>query len=134
MPQNVHVVRAGGGNGAADEKAVEAVMKYRFKPATRDGQPVATQLNLQVNFESFGSNGAVGQAGRYQYLMPRIVEKVGGSVSAPEVIYKVDPEFTAQARKWPRASGHRAGGHDCGRARLAGKRSRLARVWDQRAG
>jgi TonB family protein len=53
-PENVHVVRGLGkdGNGL-DAKAVEAVRRYRFKPAMRDDQPVATSINVEVNFRIF---------------------------------------------------------------------------------
>ena len=51
MPQKVHVSR-GVGNGL-DEKAVEAVKQYRFKPAMENGQPVAVYLYVEVNFEVF---------------------------------------------------------------------------------
>jgi protein TonB len=50
-PQNVHVLR-GVGMGL-DEKAVEAVKQYRFKPAMEAGKPVAVQLNVEVNFQIF---------------------------------------------------------------------------------
>lgn len=33
-----------------DEKAVEAVSKWRFRPAQKDGHPVAVIANVQVNF------------------------------------------------------------------------------------
>ena len=33
-----------------DEAAIAAVLKWRFRPATRDGQPVAVQINIEVNF------------------------------------------------------------------------------------
>jgi TonB family protein len=51
IPQNVHVTR-GVGLGL-DEKAVEAVKQYKFKPATENGKPVAVYLNVEVNFEIF---------------------------------------------------------------------------------
>ncbi len=51
MPQNVHVLR-GVGMGL-DDKAVEAVKQYRFKPAMEAGKPVAVQLNVEVNFQIF---------------------------------------------------------------------------------
>jgi protein TonB len=51
MPQSVHILR-GVGMGL-DEKAVEAVKTYRFKPATENGKPVAVYLNVEVNFEIF---------------------------------------------------------------------------------
>jgi protein TonB len=50
-PQNVHVLR-GVGMGL-DEKAVEAVKQYRFKPAREAGKPVAVELNVEVNFQIF---------------------------------------------------------------------------------
>jgi protein TonB len=36
-----------------DEKAVEAVMKYKFKPAMRNGSPVKTDVTIDVKFETF---------------------------------------------------------------------------------
>jgi len=33
-----------------DEKAVEAVRQYRFKPATLDGKPVPVDLYIDVDF------------------------------------------------------------------------------------
>jgi len=51
-PQNVHVVRALG--MGLDEKAMEAVRKYKFKPAMRDGKtPVPVQVNVEVNFRLY---------------------------------------------------------------------------------
>lgn len=50
-PQNVHVVR-GVGMGL-DEKAVEAVKQYKFKPAMEAGKPVPVELNVEVNFQIF---------------------------------------------------------------------------------
>ena len=50
-PTHVRVVR-GIGYGL-DEKAVEAVKGYKFKPAMEDGKPVAVAMNIQVNFQVF---------------------------------------------------------------------------------
>ncbi len=50
-PVNVHVLR-GVGMGL-DEKAVEAVKQYKFKPAREGGKPVAVELNVEVNFQIF---------------------------------------------------------------------------------
>jgi TonB family protein len=33
-----------------DEKAIEAVQKWRFKPSMKDGKPVAVMANVEVNF------------------------------------------------------------------------------------
>ncbi len=48
-PRHVRVLR-GVGMGL-DEKAVEAVRQYKFKPATEDGQPVPVAMNVEVNFK-----------------------------------------------------------------------------------
>jgi periplasmic protein TonB len=46
--KNVQVVR-GVGMGL-DEKAIEAVNKWKFKPGMKNGQPVAVMANIEVNF------------------------------------------------------------------------------------
>jgi TonB family protein len=36
-----------------DEKAIEAVQKWRFEPATKDGEPVAVFLNVETSFRLY---------------------------------------------------------------------------------
>ena len=36
-----------------DEKAAEAVRKWRFQPGMKDGHPVAVQVNVEVNFRMY---------------------------------------------------------------------------------
>jgi TonB family protein len=51
-PQNPHVVRTLG--MGLDENAVEAVMKYKFRPAMREGKPVSVwPVNIEVNFRLY---------------------------------------------------------------------------------
>jgi len=50
-PMKVRVLR-GIGMGL-DEKAVEAVSHYKFKPAMENGHPVAVEMQVEVNFEIF---------------------------------------------------------------------------------
>jgi TonB family protein len=50
-PSHVHVVK-GVGHGL-DEKAIEAVQAYKFKPAMEHGKPVLVSLNVEVNFQFF---------------------------------------------------------------------------------
>jgi protein TonB len=51
MPQRVHVVRHLG--MGLDEKAIEAVRQYRFKPAEYQGRPVPVEVNIEVNFQIY---------------------------------------------------------------------------------
>jgi len=50
-PMHVRVLR-GIGMGL-DEKAVEAVSHYKFKPAMENGHPVTVEMQVEVNFEIF---------------------------------------------------------------------------------
>ncbi|WP_263409453.1 energy transducer TonB [Terriglobus tenax] len=50
-PQRVRVPRPVG--MGLDEKAIEAVKQYKFKPATENGVPVAVELAVAVNFQIF---------------------------------------------------------------------------------
>jgi len=36
-----------------DDKAVEAVKRWKFRPATLNGQPVAVQVNVEMNFRLY---------------------------------------------------------------------------------
>jgi TonB family protein len=47
-PQNVHVVRHLG--MGLDDKAVQAVRQYRFRPAMYQGHPVAVQMIIDIDF------------------------------------------------------------------------------------
>ena len=50
-PKEIHVVRPLG--MGLDEKAVEAVKQYKFKPAYYQGHPVAVVMNIEVNFRMY---------------------------------------------------------------------------------
>jgi periplasmic protein TonB len=50
-PQRVLVVRHLG--MGLDEKALEAVKQYKFKPATLQGRPVPVEVNIEVNFRIY---------------------------------------------------------------------------------
>jgi TonB family protein len=50
-PQNVRVVRKLG--MGLDEKAVEAVRQYRFKPSVYQGHPVPVEVTIEVNFRIY---------------------------------------------------------------------------------
>jgi TonB family protein len=50
-PRNLRVIRSLG--MGLDEKALEAVQRYRFKPAMKDGKPVAAMISVMVNFRLF---------------------------------------------------------------------------------
>jgi periplasmic protein TonB len=48
VPQDAQVVGSLG--SGFDEKAVEAVQKWRFKPGMKSGVPVKTKAKVEVNF------------------------------------------------------------------------------------
>jgi TonB family protein len=124
-PESVQVLR-GVGHGL-DEKAVEAVKQYRFKPATDDGKPVATDLRVEVNFNIMDSPEpkvvtAMAVAAPVAVAPPPPppvppqaainvdrgapaefngvpVRRVGGGVTAPVVVFVSNPEYTKEAKK-----------------------------------
>jgi len=50
-PRDLRVARSLG--MGLDQKALEAVTKWRFSPAMKDGQPVAVQVNIEVSFRLY---------------------------------------------------------------------------------
>jgi periplasmic protein TonB len=50
-PRNPVVVQALG--EGLDERALEAVRHYKFKPGTKDGHPVPVRITIEVNFRLF---------------------------------------------------------------------------------
>ena len=50
-PRDVQVTRTLG--MGLDEKAIEAVKKWKFDPAKKDGQPVAAKIHIEVNFRLY---------------------------------------------------------------------------------
>jgi len=50
-PQNICIARSAG--YGLDAKAAEAVQQYKFAPASKDGEPVAARLNIEVDFRLY---------------------------------------------------------------------------------
>ncbi|MFZ0590433.1 MAG: energy transducer TonB, partial [Bryobacteraceae bacterium] len=48
LPENIKVTRSL--DPGLDEKAVEAVTQWRFAPATKNGEAVAVEASIEVNF------------------------------------------------------------------------------------
>lgn len=56
-PRDIKVIRSLG--YGLDEKAIEAVRQWKFRPGIKDGHPVAVQADIEVNFRLLDSpNGA----------------------------------------------------------------------------
>jgi periplasmic protein TonB len=50
-PHDIRVQRSLG--MGLDQKAIEAVQRWRFDPATKDGQPVAVEISVEVSFKLY---------------------------------------------------------------------------------
>ncbi|MDT8068361.1 MAG: energy transducer TonB [Terriglobia bacterium] len=50
-PRDIKIARSLG--MGLDQKAIEAVRKWKFEPAMKDGRPVAVQINVEVNFRLY---------------------------------------------------------------------------------
>jgi TonB family protein len=51
MPQDIHITRSL--EASLDQKAIEAVQRYRFTPAIKDGIPVPVAINIEVRFRLY---------------------------------------------------------------------------------
>jgi periplasmic protein TonB len=51
LPKDIRIVRSVG--LGLDERALETVKTWRFDPGHKDGQPVATQINVEVSFRLY---------------------------------------------------------------------------------
>jgi protein TonB len=49
-PTDVKIIKSSG-NDELDSVALDAAKKWRFKPATRDGQPIESRVILHIEFE-----------------------------------------------------------------------------------
>jgi TonB family protein len=51
LPVDVRIEKSVG--HGLDENALQSVSKYRFKPAMKDGKPVAARVAVEVNFRLY---------------------------------------------------------------------------------
>ncbi len=50
MPADAHILQSSG-SSRLDKRAEEAVLKWKFLPATSDGQPIVSQVRVHIHFE-----------------------------------------------------------------------------------
>jgi TonB family protein len=83
-PENVRVVK--GLRSDLDENAVAALQQWKFEPGKKGGKPVSVFATIQVRFRV--------------PLSPTDdpIYRVGGDVTAPRAIRRVEPEYTQAAR------------------------------------
>src|SRR5215510_8421540 len=73
-----------------DENALDALRSWRFSPATRNGQPVDTIAQIDIDF-------SLAAALTIEYDDIQTVRSAG--VSAPTVISRVEARYTDEARQ-----------------------------------
>ncbi len=71
-----------------DQKAVEAVQQWRWEPGKKNGKPVTVRAKVTIRFSL--TEPSAPQRVR--------VYPVGGDITAPRLISKVEPEYTQEAR------------------------------------
>jgi TonB family protein len=69
-----------------DEKAIEAVRQWKFKPGYRDGNPVPVTANIEVNFRTLDTPASPGVEAGVAAGVGGGVYGVGGGVTAPIVV------------------------------------------------
>jgi TonB family protein len=85
IPKDIRIVRSLG--MGLDQKAIEAVQQWRFKPGLKDGNPVPVSANIEVNFR-----------------LPQSSEPIAGAVTVGEkvmnsrIVSRVSPEYPSVAK------------------------------------
>ncbi len=51
MPTDLHIVKSL--RADYDQSALDAVREWRFKPAQKNGQPIATEIKTEIHFEIY---------------------------------------------------------------------------------
>jgi len=112
MIHNMRIVRSL--DPVLDENAMQAARQWKFKPGTKEGKPVPVAASIEITFRVLdhpdvgqkanqGSTGGLGtgavgsKAGAP--APPETVFLVGDGVVAPELIHRVEPEYTEEARR-----------------------------------
>jgi TonB family protein len=91
VPQDINVIRPLG--MGLDQKAIEAVQKWRFKPGLKDGNPVPVAAVIEVNFRLAQSPETTATAAPASRPVA-----VGGAVMDSRVVQRVPPVYPANAR------------------------------------
>lgn len=90
-PRNVRAGQAA--NPAASEAVTKAVSGWRFVPASLNGKPAEARGRIDL---ACGPSQTVTTVGAAASPPPF---RVGGGVSPPRIMYKVEPEYSEEARK-----------------------------------
>ena len=77
------------------QSALEAVSQWTYRPYLLNGQPIEVETTITVNY-SLGTTDPDDQNDQASAITPK---KIGGSVSAPRVIYRFIPEYSEEAKK-----------------------------------
>jgi TonB family protein len=85
VPLDIKIVRSLG--LGLDQKAIEAVQKWRFKPGLKDGNPVPVSANIEVNFRLPQSPEAIARA-----------VTVGEGIMSSQIVSRVPPEYPPAAK------------------------------------
>lgn len=90
VPRDIHpfdpLHASGSRNGAVDSTVAAAVGAWRFQAGILFGKPDASQATVELGC---GNRPAAGQTPL----------QLGGGVQGPELVYKVEPEYTEAAHK-----------------------------------
>ncbi|MDE0102688.1 MAG: TonB family protein [Bryobacterales bacterium] len=111
IAHNIRVVRSLG--LGLDEKAVEAVRKWRFLPGKKDGKPVRVAAQIQVSFRFVTEEEKTSSDERDPPTIGSVqdaksvpsggsggeVFRIGGGVSSPTPIHKVAAQYSREARE-----------------------------------
>jgi TonB family protein len=84
-PADIRVVRSLDKVYGLDDKAIEAVSKWVFKPGMREGKPVPVRVTILMTFTLRDG--------------PRVFDKTNPEVAAPVLVVEKKPSYTPEAMR-----------------------------------
>jgi TonB family protein len=85
-----------------DEEAIQSVKKWKFDPGHKDGRPVAEIASVEISFHLLGGapDGGLQAGATASPDGPlRAIYHPGPGVTSPELLSKVEPEYSEAARQ-----------------------------------
>jgi TonB family protein len=89
-PERVKIIEQRGEDASA--ATLKAIPLWRFQPGLLNGKPREASASIEMECRASATTASISETSGGSY-------RVGAGVSAPVILYKVEPEYSAEARR-----------------------------------